>query len=120
MALNHIAAIGCMAGMGMLPIRGSAACLFCYEMMMGSAAPGTFAIPQIVAGSSAAGRWVGIQSMCGNVAGIFAPAITGFLVGETGHFERAFALAGNCQCAGPRGLGVHLAGDQPNHLFRIA
>jgi MFS family permease len=94
MALNHVAAIGCMAGMVMLPIRGSVACLFCYEMVMGFAAPGTFAIPQIVAGPSAAGRWVGIQNMCGNVAGIFAPAITGFLVGATGRFERAFALAG--------------------------
>ena len=78
----------------MLPVRGSVACLFVYEMVMGFAAPGTFAIPQILAGPSAAGRWVGIQNMCGNVAGIFAPAITGFLVGATGHFERAFAVAG--------------------------
>jgi hypothetical protein len=32
--------------------------------------------------------------MCGNVAGIFAPAITGFVVGATGQFGRAFAIAG--------------------------
>lgn len=94
MVLNHLAALGCMAGMVILPVRQSVACLFLYEAVMGLAAPGTFAIPQIIAGPSAAGRWVGIQNMCGNVAGICAPAITGFLVGGSGRFGRAFALAG--------------------------
>jgi MFS family permease len=94
MALNHIAAIGCMIGMVSLPIRYSLACLFVYEAMMGLAAPGTFAIAQTVAGPTASARWVGVQNMCGNLAGIFAPAITGFLVGATGHFGMAFALAG--------------------------
>jgi len=28
--------------------------------------------------------------MCGNLAGIFAPAIPGFLVNATGRFETAF------------------------------
>jgi MFS family permease len=37
---------------------------------------------------------VGVQNMCGNLAGIFAPAITGFLVNATGRFETAFWLAG--------------------------
>ena len=61
---------------------------------MGLAAPGTFAIAQTIAGPTASARWVGVQNMCGNLAGIFAPAITGFLVGATGHFGMAFALAG--------------------------
>jgi len=94
MALNHIAAIGCMAGMVALPVRQSIACLFFYEAMMGLAAPGTFAIAQIIAGPSASARWVGVQNMCGNLAGIFAPAITGFLVNATARFETAFWLAG--------------------------
>ncbi len=58
------------------------------------AAPGTFAIAQTIAGPSASARWVGVQNMCGNLAGIFAPAITGFLVNATGRFETAFWLAG--------------------------
>ena len=94
MALNHIAAIGCMAGMVTLPVHESVACLFLYEAMMGLAAPGTFAIAQTMAGPSASARWVGVQNMCGNLAGIFAPAITGFLVNATGRFETAFWLAG--------------------------
>jgi MFS family permease len=94
MALNHIAAIGCMVGMVTLPVRPSIACLFFYEAMMGLAAPGTFAIAQTIAGPSASARWVGVQNMCGNLAGIFAPAITGFLVNTSGRFETAFWLAG--------------------------
>ena len=93
MALNHLAAIGCMAGMVVLPVGQSIACLYAYEMMMGFASPGTFAIPQILAGPAASARWVGVQNMCGNIAGIAAPAATGFIVGATGHFERAFAVA---------------------------
>jgi cyanate permease len=52
-----------------------------------------FAIPQIMAGPKAAGRWVGVQNTCGNLAGILAPAITGILVDATGNFTSAFALA---------------------------
>jgi nitrate/nitrite transporter NarK len=95
MALNHFAAIGCMVGMVALPVRESIACLFFfYEAMMGLAAPGTFAIAQTMAGPSASAISVGVQNMCGNLAGICAPAITGFLVNATGRFETAFWLAG--------------------------
>ena len=94
MALNHVASIGCMAGMVLLPVEGSVACLFVYEVVLGFSSPGVFAIPQIMAGPTAAARWVGIQNTCGNVAGILAPAITGVLVDLTGQFASAFALAG--------------------------
>ena len=55
---------------------------------------GTYAIPQIIAGPLAAGRWVGVQNACGNLAGVFAPAITGLLLDLTGKFSSAFMLAG--------------------------
>ena len=61
--------------------------------VMAFAAPATFAIPQILAGPLAAGRWVGIQSTCGNLAGVFASFITGVLIGATGTFESAFVAA---------------------------
>jgi MFS family permease len=93
MALNHLAAIGCMAGIVVLPSNQSIACLYIYELFMGFAAPGTFAIAQILAGPGASARWVGVQNMCGNIAGIAAPAITGFIVGATGRYDRAFTLA---------------------------
>jgi MFS family permease len=93
MAMSHVASLAAMAGMVLLPIKGSIACLFAYEVVLGVASPGVFAIPQIMAGPKAAGRWVGVQNTCGNLAGILAPAITGILVDATGNFTSAFALA---------------------------
>ncbi|MFX9097151.1 hypothetical protein ABTN72_18965, partial [Acinetobacter baumannii] len=42
-----------------------------------------WAITQSLAGSSAAGKWTGIQNTFGNVAGILAPYLTGWIVKET-------------------------------------
>ena len=92
--LNHLTSIACMAGMVLLPVQGSIICLFAYEVTAGLSSPGYFAIPQILAGPAAAGRWVGVQNTCGNIAGIIAPAITGLLVDWSGSFVSAFALAG--------------------------
>jgi len=85
MGLSHVASIAAMAGMALLPVKGSIACLFVYEIVLGLASPGVFAIPQIMAGPKAAGRWVGVQNTCGNLAGILAPAITGVLIDTTGN-----------------------------------
>lgn len=94
MALNHVATIGCMAGMALLPASGLVACLFVFAAVTGISSPGYYAIPQTMAGPLAAGRWVGVQNTCGNVAGIVAPAMTGILVQLSGgRYESAFALA---------------------------
>ena len=94
MALNHVVSIGCMAGLALLPIHGALTCLFVYEVVSGFASPGYFAIPQLMGGPTAAGRWVGVQNTCGNIAGWISPALTGWLVDWTGTFTSAFALAG--------------------------
>jgi MFS family permease len=93
MALSHVATIGCMIGMVLLPVGGSIACLFGYEVVCGLSSPGVYAIPQILAGPKAAGRWVGVQNTCGNIAGIIAPALTGMLIDWSGSFVSAFVLA---------------------------
>ena len=49
-----------------------------------------WAITQTLAGTAAAGRWTGMQNMCGNFAGIVAPVLTGKIVDVTGHFFWAF------------------------------
>jgi len=51
-----------------------------------------WAITQTLAGPLAAGKWTGVQNFVGNFAGI-APALTGFVVGRTGHFFWAFTVA---------------------------
>lgn len=93
MAMSHVASIAAMTGMVLLPVKESVACLIAYEVVLGLASPGVYAIPQIMAGPKAAGRWVGVQNTCGNLAGILAPVITGILVDATGNFTSAFALA---------------------------
>lgn len=52
-----------------------------------------WAITQTLAGPLAAGKWTGLQNFVGNFAGIASPALTGFVVGRTGHFFWAFLAA---------------------------
>jgi MFS family permease len=94
MAFAHIASIGAMIGMVVLPVTGCIACLCLFEIGVGLSSPGVYAIPQIIAGPTATGRWVGVQNACGNLAGILAPLLTGILLDATGHFSSAFVLAG--------------------------
>ena len=83
------------------PAPWAIAAIFAYQVLDGANSPGVFGIPQILAGPGAAGRWVGIQNGIGNFAGIIAPALTGFLIGESHHFTSAFLVA-----AVASGLGV--------------
>ncbi len=113
MGSTHLAAIGCIAGMALLPVQGSIACLFAYEFVCGIQSPGVYAIPQIVAGPSATGRWVGVQNTCGNIAGIIAPALTGLLVDSSGGFGSAFALASAVNILGLAGWVFILPNVRP-------
>jgi MFS transporter, ACS family, D-galactonate transporter len=52
-----------------------------------------FAITQTLAGPRAAGKWTGMQNGFGNLAGVAAPWLTGFIVQQTGRFYLAFVVA---------------------------
>jgi len=52
-----------------------------------------FAITQTLAGPRAAGKWTGLQNGVGNLAGVVAPWVTGWVVEETGEFYLAFVVA---------------------------
>jgi MFS family permease len=58
----------------------------------GFVTPQIFAIPQTLGGPSAAGKWMALQNMVGNFAGIVAPIATGAIVDRTGSYALAFAL----------------------------
>jgi MFS family permease len=94
MAATHLGSIACMVCMavGARPLALGA--LFGYQFLCGAQAAGLYAIPQILAGPHAAGRWVGIQNSVGSFAGVVAPAATGFIVDSTHRFTAAFLLAG--------------------------
>jgi MFS family permease len=119
-ASAHIASMVAMAGMMLLPIEGCIACLCLFEVAMGLASPGIYAIAQILAGPTATGRWVGIQNGFGNLAGILSPMITGVLFDITGHFASGFILAGGLNVLGLIGWLWMLPRIQPLDWSRAA
>ena len=68
------------------------AMLIVASIAYGAYSSNLWAVTQTLAGPQAAGRWTGFQNLVGNLAGVLAPAITGFIVDRTGHFFGAFAL----------------------------
>jgi MFS transporter, ACS family, D-galactonate transporter len=58
----------------------------------GAANANIWVVTQRLAGVQAVGRWSGIQLFVGNLAGVVAPAITGYLVDRTGHFQWPFLV----------------------------
>ena len=61
-------------------------------MSFGAVSSNVWAITQTLAGPVAAGRWTGFQNFVGNLAGIVAPWLTGFVLERTGHFSWAFVI----------------------------
>jgi len=61
-------------------------------IFFGAASSNVWAVTQTLAGPKAAGRWTGFQNFVGNLSGIVAPALTGFVLERTGHFYWAFVI----------------------------
>lgn len=100
MGATHVGFVACMVCIALAPAPWALAAIFAYQVLDGANSPGVFGIPQILAGPRAAGRWVGIQNGIGNFAGVIAPALTGFLVGQSQHFTSAFLVAAGVSCLG--------------------
>ena len=81
--------------LGLAAATGPRTCLVMVVLgviFFGVTSSNVWAITQTLAGPQAAGRWTGFQNFVGNLAGVVAPALTGFVVGPTGHFYWAFAI----------------------------
>jgi MFS family permease len=87
-------------GVGLAPHAAKIPCLLAAGVFVGMANPMMFSIGQTLAGPTAGGRWMGIQNMVGNCAGVLAPIATGLIVQATGSFTGAFALAAALSVAG--------------------
>jgi MFS family permease len=61
-------------------------------VLFGVSTSNQWAITQTLAGPQAAGRWTGFQNCFGNLAGVVAPALTGFVLDRTGQFYWAFVI----------------------------
>ena len=63
-------------------------------VMDGFNSPSNPSVTQTFAGPTATGRWMGIQNAVGNVAGMTAPVVTGYLVATTGNYTAASLVSG--------------------------
>lgn len=75
-------------------VRYGVAALFAASFTLGIYASNLFALTQSLAGAEAAGRWTGLQNASGNIPGIIAPWVTGWIVETTGQYFAAFVAAG--------------------------
>jgi len=69
------------------------ALLFASCLFYGLFAPQLYSMTQTMAGPRAAGKWTGFQNGVGNLAGVAAPWVTGWVVQESGNFYLAFVVA---------------------------
>jgi MFS transporter, ACS family, D-galactonate transporter len=80
---------------GLAVVNGPGYCiaaLLLGVIFFGVVASNVWSITQTLAGPKAAGRWAGVQCFFGNLSGIVAPAVTGFVLQRTGHFYWAFVI----------------------------
>jgi MFS family permease len=93
LAVVHLGAVVCMLAMAFAPRWAALASIFVYQALNGASAAALYAVPEILGGVQATGRWVGIQNSGGSLAGVAAPWLTGIIIDMTGHFTLAFVLA---------------------------
>jgi MFS family permease len=93
MAVAHVGSVVCMLAMGLGSPAMALIGVFVFQALCGASSPGVYAMCQILAGPRASGRWVGIQNSLGNLPGIIAPWLTGYIIQSTGHFTNAFVVA---------------------------
>lgn len=97
--LGGIIANGVMlAGAWAAPAGWVLPCLAGSALACGIVSPINFTSGQTLAGPAAAGRWMGVQNLIGNLSGVAAPLITGLVVQATGSYRLAFLI--------PAGLSV--------------
>lgn len=87
------------------PIQ-AVALLVVSAMFFGMGSPQIFAIAQTLGGARAAGQWTGLQNTAGNIAGIIAPLLTGWLIDRTGTYFSSFMLVGAVLTVGAIGWGM--------------
>jgi MFS family permease len=75
-------------------VAAAAAILLLTGVMDGLNSPANPSVTQTFAGPRATGRWMGLQNAVGNVAGMTAPVVTGYLVLANGNYTTALMLSG--------------------------
>jgi MFS family permease len=81
--------------------------------LFGTQTPNIFALSQTLGGPRAAGQWMGVQNMIGNLAGVVAPLLTGFVLDSTGEYFWAFAIAAGVALIGILAFGILIPRIEP-------
>jgi MFS transporter, ACS family, D-galactonate transporter len=84
MVIGHTIAAIAVAGCALSNPQWYPVCLVATGVGCGAVGAGPLAFSQTLAGPHGAGKWTGLQNGFANVAGVVAPALTGFLVERTG------------------------------------
>jgi ACS family D-galactonate transporter-like MFS transporter len=106
---RNVAAIGVLGSVLMLPASMianqtvSLALMTVACLAIGMWGANNWATVQTLAGPTAAGKWTGIQNGFANIAGITGPALTGWVVQETGQFFYAFVVVAVIMIIGAAG-----------------
>jgi MFS family permease len=90
---SAIGAAATIAGCAMVEPRTPTWLVGAAAVFFGLSTPTMFAMTTTLAGPRAAGRWAGAQNVAGQIAGIVAPLVTGFIVDSTGSFSGAFVVS---------------------------
>jgi len=104
--IGHFGVASCMAVCALGGPVASVVGLVASGLFFGLNSATIFPIGQTLGGPHAAGKWMGVQNCLGNLAGILAPIVTGFVVDWTGKFGVAFAIAGAISLAGIMGWTI--------------
>ncbi len=99
-AVSHVVVAAGLMACAIFPSQGALPGLWLAGIGMGVNAGGKFAMGQILAGARAAPRWISLQNLAGNVAGMVGPAFTGLLIEVLGGFTAAFVVASLVSLAG--------------------
>jgi MFS family permease len=109
------------AGVGLCLIAASvvsgpvaaAAVLLLTGVFDGLNSPSNPSVTQTFAGPRATGRWMGLQNAVGNVAGMSAPVVTGYLVEYGGGYTAALVVSGVVALCGVLGWLVVMPEVRP-------
>jgi ACS family glucarate transporter-like MFS transporter len=98
-------AVAFLSGFLLIPAARAHTAHGALAFLMGGALAGLgsgnmFAILQSCAPPNEVGIWTGFENFAGNIGGVLAPIVTGFLIARTGSYFPGFALAAGVLAAG--------------------
>jgi MFS family permease len=111
--------VGGLAGIAVLMLLCSSAgstaaigLLAATAVLFGTQTPNIYALAQTLGGPRAAGQWMGVQNLIGNLAGIAAPLVTGVVLDKLDSYFWAFAISAAVAVAGCAAFGFLIPGGR--------